>query len=312
MENVMKIKVKKKKKNPHLKFIVGMLAWPVFHLVCWTLFAHCMTFSMSLQTYDAYDRGTFAGFYNFENVIKQISMGGPIVDAFINSLSFLPLNLFIMLPIPVFFAYFLYKRIWFYKTFRVIYFFPSLISIVIMVMSFKFMFDMNFGLVPPLLKAIGLGGIIPAQGFFETRLSAYAMLWIYTIWSGLGHKLVLIQGSMLRIPKSVIESGQLDGVGIFREMFQIVIPIIFASLATMILFAISGIFNIFISPQLLFGHYASDRNTIALHVIEQTKNGTDNARAQVAAVSVMLTIISTPIMMAVRSFLNKITPDIEY
>ena len=312
MENVIKMPAKKKKKNPHLKFVIGMLAWPVFHLICWTLFVHLMTFNMSLYRYDEFNNPIWYGLGNYEGVFIDIANGGSTTAALVNSLSFLPLNLCIILPLSVFFAYFLYKRIWLYKTFRVIYFFPSLISIIIMVMSFQYMFDMNFGLATMLIKAIGLGGIIPAQGFFETRLSAYAMLWIYSIWSGLGHQLVLIQGSMLRIPKSVIEFGQLDGVGIWREMFQIVIPIIFASLATMILFSITGIFNTFITPQLMFGHYSADRYTIALSVIENTKQGNDNSRAGTAAISVLLTLISTPIMMGVRSFLNKITPDIEY
>lgn len=313
MENVVNMPVKKKKKkNPHLKFIICMLAWPVFHLICWTLFVHCMTFSMSLYRYDEYNNPIRYGFGNYAGIFNDIAKGGPIVAAFVNSLSFLPLNLCIILPLSVFFAYFLYKRIWCYKMFRVIYFFPSLINIIIMIMSFKYMFDMNFGLITMLLKAIGLGGIIPAQGFFETRFSAYAMLWLYSIWAGLGHQLVIIQGSMLRIPKSVIEFGQLDGVGIWREMFQIVIPIIFASLATMILFAITGIFNTFIQPQLMFGHYSADRYTVALSVIENTKQGNDNSRAGTAALGVLLTLISTPIMIAVRSFLNKITPDIEY
>ncbi len=313
MENIVNIPVKKrKKKNPHLKFIIGMLAWPVFHLVCWTLFVHIMTFSMSLYRYDEFNNPIFYGFGNYEGVFLDIATGGGIVDAFVNSLSFLPLNLCIMLPLSTVFAYFLYKRIWCYKAFRVVYFFPSLINIIIMIMSFKYMFDMNFGLVTMLLKAIGLGGIIPIQGFFATRFSSYAMLWLYSIWSGLGHQLVIIQGSMLRIPKSVIEFGQLDGVGIWREMFQIVIPIIFASLATMILFAIMGIFNTFITPQLMFGHYSSDRYTVALMVIENTKQGNDNSLAGTASISVMLTIICTPIMMGVRSFLNKITPDVEY
>ena len=62
----------------------------------------------------------------------------------------------------------------------------------------------------------------------------------------------------------------------------------------------------------MFGHYSSDRYTVALMVIENTKQGNDNSLAGTASISVMLTIISTPIMMAVRSFLNKITPDVEY
>ena len=138
MENAINLpaKKKKKKRNPHLKFVICMLAWPVFHLICWTLFVHIMTFSMSLYRYDEFNQPIWNGLDHYIGIFRDIGKGGNTLAALVNSLSFLPLNLCIILPLSVFFAYFLYKRIWCYKTFRVIYFFPSLINIIIMIMSF--------------------------------------------------------------------------------------------------------------------------------------------------------------------------------
>ena len=302
---------KNKKRQSNQRFIIGMLAWPLFHFVFFTVFINSMTLVMSFFRYSPMGDEIWYGFGNYVGIVNSIATGGNIGNALINSLSFLPLNLCIILPLSVFFAYFMYKKIWLYKTFRVIYFLPSIICIVVLIMMFRYMFDDVFGLVTNLLRSLGLEGLIPQGGFFGTRVSSYAMLWLYSLWGGLGHQLVIIPGSMLRIPKSVIESGKLDGVGIWREFFQIVIPLIFANIATLILFACMGVFNIFIQPQLMFGT-GEDKATLALLVVMQTKGGNQNAQAGAAALGMMLTIVASPLMILLRKFLNKITPDVEY
>lgn len=302
---------KNKKQQSNSRFIIGMLAWPIAHFVFFTVFINAMTLVMSFFRYSPMGDEIWYGFGNYTYIIKSILEGGSIGNALVNSLSFLPLNLCIILPLSVFFAYFMYKKIWLYKTFRVIYFLPSIICIVVLIMTFRYMFDDVFGLVTNLLRSLGLESWIPQGGFFGTRVSSYGMLWLYSLWGGLGHQLVIIQGSMLRIPKSVIESGKLDGVGIWREFFQIVIPLIFANIATLILFACMGVFNIFIQPQLMFGT-GEDKSTLALLVVMQTKGGNDNAQAGAAALGMMLTIIASPLMILLRKGLNKITPDVEY
>lgn len=302
---------KNKKQQSNSRFIIGMLAWPIAHFVFFTVFINAMTLVMSFFRYSPMGDEIWYGFGNYTYIIKSIFEGGNIGNALVNSLSFLPLNLCIILPLSVFFAYFMYKKIWLYKTFRVIYFLPSIICIVVLIMTFRYMFDDVFGLVTNLLRSLGLESWIPKGGFFGTRVSSYGMLWLYSLWGGLGHQLVIIQGSMLRIPKSVIESGKLDGVGIWREFFQIVIPLIFANIATLILFACMGVFNVFIQPQLMFGS-GDDKATLALLVVNQTKGGNDNAQAGAAALGMMLTIIASPLMILLRKGLNKITPDVEY
>ena len=269
-----------------------------------------MTLVMSFYRYSVSGEQLWYGFGNYTYIVQSIFSGGTIGTSLLNSLSFLPLNLFVILPLSVFFAYFMYKKIWLYKTFRVIYFLPSIVCIVVLIMAFKYMFDDTFGLVTLLFKSMGLEHWIPEGGFFGTHFSSYAMLWLYSIWGGLGHQLVIIQGSMLRIPKSVIESGKLDGVGIWREFFQIVIPLIFGNIATLILFACMGVFNIFIQPQLMFGE-SSEKATIALMVVMQSK-GNENSQVGAAALGMMITVVASPLMIMLRKFLNKITPEVEY
>lgn len=302
-------KIKKSKKD--LLFITLMLAYPLAHMLFFTFYMNVSNFTMSLYRYDG-DEAIYVGLYNYVNVFEDIFIdGGDIFAAFLNSLSLFPPQIFIILPLSIIFSYFLYKKVWGYKTFRVIFFMPSIISMVTLVMAFKGMFA-DYGPVTMLIKNIGLGGIIPEGGWYATRENAYTMLNFFLGWSGIGYQILLIQGSMLRIPAEIIESGQLDGVGIFREMVQIVIPLVFSTIATMFLFSVSSIFTTFIQPQLLFGTGMSDRLTLPLYIVNSTKVGGKNGQASAATLGTLITLVGAPLMVGIRALLNKLTPDLEY
>ena len=95
-------------------------------------------------------------------------------------------------------------------------------------------------------------------------------------------------------------------------MFSIILPMIFSTVSTMILFGVMGVFTMFIQPQLLFGTTIGDRLTVPLAIVNMTKAGGKNGQSGAATLGVLLTLIGAPIMIALRAFLNKITPDVEY
>ncbi|MBR1968347.1 MAG: sugar ABC transporter permease [Clostridia bacterium] len=303
--------VKRKKSKKDTIFIILMLAYPIVHMLFFTFYMNISNFTMSLYRYDG-DKAIYVGLYNYINVYEDIFVdGGNIFASFLNSLSLFPPKFFIILPLSVLFSYFLYKKVWGYKTFRVIFFMPSIISMVTLVMAFKGMFA-DFGPVTMLVKSLGLESLIPKGGWYGSRQDAYAMLNFFLAWSGIGYQILLIQGSMLRIPSEVIESGQLDGVGLMRELVQIVIPLVFSTIATMMLFSVSGIFTTFVQPQLLFGTGVGDRLTLPLYIVNSTKVGGKNGQASAATLGTLITLIGAPIMIGVRALLNKLTPDVEY
>ena len=302
-----------KNKNKSVKtFIVLMLVWPILHTCFFTFYMHISNLRMSLFRYDGAEE-IFVGFMNYKNILDDIFVfKGNLLAALGNSFMVLPVNIFIILPLAILFSYFLYKKIWGYKFFRVIFFLPSIISVVVLIMIFKYMFDENFGPATLLIKNIGLEFIMGDLGWFGTRRSAYGMLALYFVWSGLGYNILLMQGAIVRIPEEIIESGQIDGVGMTREICQIVIPLIGTTVSTMVLFGVSNVFTMFVPPQIMFGTSISDRLTIPLYIVNMTKSGGLNGQAGAATMGVMLTIVGAPIMIVLRSVLNKITPEVEY
>lgn len=298
--------------TPYNVFIIAMLAWPMIHFLVFSVGINLGTLVMSTYRYEG-ETAKFVGFQNYVNILQDIFVyKTSIRDAIFNSFSFLPLNVFVILPLSIFFSYFMYKKIAGYKIYRVIFFLPSIVSVVVLVMAYQYMFDSNFGPITKIVDALGMSWVYGQYGWFGTHDSAYFMLWLFLFWSGFGYNLVLVQGAMIRVPQEIIESGRLDGVGMFRELFVLIVPMIFPTLSTMILFGAMSTFNVFVQPQLMFGMTIEDRLTIPLMIVNMTKNGGYNGQVSAAALGVLVTLVGAPLMIGLRSLLNKVTPDVEF
>ena len=115
---------------------------------------------------------------------------------------------------------------------------------------------------------------------------------------------------MSRLPREVIECGQLDGIPWWREMLQIVTPMIWPTVYTMIVLQVTGLFNGG-GPILLFGTGGGNKTmTLSYYIFRAVY---ENAGTQFpAAVGVFFTLFSFPLVLLVRWGLGKVDPGVEY
>ena len=105
---------------------------------------------------------------------------------------------------------------------------------------------------------------------------------------------------MSRIPQEIMEAAQLDGVPWYRELFQIVLPMVWPTIATtLILFAGSGVE---VDNQAV--------TTISFWIYRQTYKAADLNYP--ATIGMFFTFISVPIVFIVRWVFNKIDPQVTY
>ena len=76
----------------------------------------------------------------------------------LNSLTLIPLSLFINLPLTVLFAYGIFKKVPLYNSFRIILFLPAIISSVVLCLAFRPSPHNPSGISTRLRKAVVLGG----------------------------------------------------------------------------------------------------------------------------------------------------------
>lgn len=294
-------------------FLVVMLAVPVVHFLVFTIYLNLNTVVLSFQHKNSIGKYVFweNPFTNYIDFFSESFRSySDFPSCILNSLLYFALNDFVIVPLSVILTYFLYKKIFLHKIFRVIFYLPCIVSMVVMIMVYCFLFNSQIGIVDPLLKAIGLERLIPEEGWMGTHASGTGMIVGYCIWCGLGGNFILLCAAMQRIPDTIIEAGKLDGVGFFRELVSITVPLIGTTLATLFMMGTTVIFTFFLQVKLITGG-EHKTGTIMLYIVEAVKSDTHDL-SNAATVGMIVAVIGTPIVLATRKIVDKVFPSYEF
>ncbi|MCL2752099.1 MAG: ABC transporter permease subunit, partial [Firmicutes bacterium] len=196
--------------------------------------------------------------------------------------------------------------------FRVMFYLPGIISVVVLTMVFK-QFIMPNGPLDGLLRSLGFNGISP-RGLLGRSVTATKTIVFYCIWTGFGGAFMILGGAMSRIPLDVLESARLDGCGAFREAVQLILPLVWPTLATLLVFTMTGIFNAS-GPVLTLVNGDYDTSTLAYWIFNKV-NGDQFGRGGgqyniVSAAGLFFTFVLIPVTMLCRWLIEKV-PDVEY
>lgn len=302
-----------KKSANEIVFMIAMMAIPVLHFCVFWLYVNLDAIRLTFQKFDMISgEWVSAGFGNFRELYVAYTRTGSVLPrAVLNSFSVFLWNDFVLLPVSLACAYMLFKKIPFNNLYKVIFFLPSIISVTVLTLVYSYMLN-NF--IPAVFKDTVFEKLIPFEGFFGSPKTAWWSILFYGLWTGIGGNIVLMSGSMARIPTEVIEAGKLDGLGLFGEFRYIIVPLIGSTLATLLLMGTSVIFSYFLQPKLLLGGAADTSKgfTIALYIVTNVRDNGQTQMAMGATIGVICMLIGTPIVLVVRKVLDKAFPAYEY
>lgn len=303
----MRTSIKRKKTDKsRILFIIGFLLIPTLNLIVFYFGVNINSILMAFQRTIPGGETTW-GFYNFKRLFEE-GFGGPrpvITESLVNTLKFFSFGFFITNPLNLLFAYFFYKKIRGYKIYRFIFYLPAIIPGMVMTTLFRYIIapDSN-GVLSSLLAVFGktLPNLLGSSEY------ALKTLLVYCFWTAFTTNVILFSSAMNRIPQEVLESAQLDGIGMGREIVSIIIPLIWPTISTVLLLAVMGIFNSS-GPILLFtqGNYGT--YTIAYWLFEQVQNKTNMEYA--SSVGLFFTLVGLPLLFITRWLSNKVE-EVEY
>ena len=289
-------------------FIVLMLAVPLLLLCVFWLMANIETFRLAFR--DPMDlEWTFDNFVKFWDQVS--STNGSIFIAIKNTLIyFVAINVVAFL-LNLVVAYFLYKKIFLSRFFRVIFYMPAIISAVALTTVFKEFISPD----GPLGKICEIFGIqMSPKGLLGQEETATATIVVYCFWTGFTTNMLLFSSALSRIPVEILEAIKLDGCGTFRTIWSFVIPLIWPTMSTLFIFSLTGIFNAG-GPILLFTNGNYNTSTIAYWIFIQVYgNGTvggSGSYGLVSAAGLVFTAVGVPIIMLTKWLLERI-PVVEY
>ncbi len=289
-------------------FIGCMLAIAIINFLIFWVYVNFNSILLAFQTQTR--EGIVWGFQEFTKFFEQFSseFAEPrLADALGRTLILFVLCNIVMMPLNLIITYILYKKIPGEKFFRVIFFLPSIISGAVLVGVFRRIFAVD-GPINELITSIQ--GSTYDRNWIASKDWLFTTILIYVFWTSWGGNVVLLTGAVYRIPTDVLEYASIDGVGFFRELVQIIIPMIWPTLSTLLTFAAAGLFTNS-GPVLLFDE-RNQYNTVTLgHFIYMQVKQSGNYNYP-SAIGLIFTAIGFPIVLIVKWALGKVYEDVEY
>lgn len=220
-------------------FMASFLVLPFVGFFVFYVYVHIDSFTMAFQKELPGGRLVWT-FDNFKTVFESLMQGTGISNrnigiALRNTILFYIAGVAVNLPVSLLMGYFIYKRIFGYKVFRSIIYLPVVITSAAIVMLYKYTFS-DGGPYHALILAFGKIFRDP----INTVSTSIWMMVIYSIAFGLGPNIVVWGGAMNSIQPEILEAGEIDGCGLFMEFIKLIIPMIWPTIATVILLGTVG------------------------------------------------------------------------
>lgn len=227
-----------KKKN-RSGFIIACVTPAILLFIIFMIIPTIDVFRMSLYKWGGYTANkTFVG---LENFIK-LSKNPKFYQAFQNSILLIVVVTLVTFSLALIFAYILSReKIKGQNFFRIVFYIPNILSVVVISAIFSAIYDPNQGLLNSFLNLFRQGKD-PILWLGSQKLVIYSVA-IAMVWQAIGYYMVMYMASMANVPLSLYESASLEGAGKIKQFFSITLPLIWTNIRTTLTFFIISTIN---------------------------------------------------------------------
>ncbi len=107
--------------------------------------------------------------------------------------------------------------------FRSIFFTPVVISMVIVSLLWRFIYDGDSGLLNAMLNAITFGNFKPISWLGDTKTALFSVI-VMSTWQGVGFHMVIWLAGLQNIPGALYEAASIDGANAWQKLRNITLP----------------------------------------------------------------------------------------
>ena len=187
--------------------------------ICFFIIPVTKTFISSFFTFPTTSERTFVWFANYAELLKD--------ELFWLSLKNNGIMIFYMMVVPGIFGLILATVFEISnpkagKLFEVSFFMPQILSLVVVGVIWKWIYNPVFGILNRLLALAGFDN--SGQAWLGSTKTAIHAVGFTGIWVNYGFAMVIFLAGYKRIPKSFFEAAALDGAGFWRKFFYISLP----------------------------------------------------------------------------------------
>ena len=206
------------------RFVILCLAPAVILFAIFMIYPTINVFLMSTLKWGGFsDIKEFVGINNFVILFQDMNF----IRAFQNTIFVIVVVTVFTLALAILFAAILVReKLKGQNFFRVIFYIPNILSIVVIGAIFSAIYDPSTnGLLNSFLSLFHGEGWIGVQFLGNQSIVMYSIAFAL-IWQAIGYYMVMYMASMSSIPAHYYEAAELDGCGKIKQFFMITLPLI--------------------------------------------------------------------------------------
>ncbi len=236
--------MKNRRKREKNLFILACLSPALILFFTFLIYPTIEVFRMSLFRWGGFSNDKqFVGLDNFKILWQDENFFRTIQNTI---LLIVVVTLFTVVLAVLFAAILSTEKIRGNNFFRIIFYIPNILSIVVIAGIFSAIYDPKAGLLnavlPEAWNRLWLG---------DQSIVIYSLAFAL-IWQAIGYYMVMYMAGMANIPASLYEAADLDGAGKIGKFFNVTLPLIWNSIRTTLTFFIISTINLsFLLVQIL-------------------------------------------------------------
>ena len=195
-------------------------------------------FRMSLFERGAYSpTETFVGMANFQALAKDVKF----ITAMQNTILLIVTVTLITFFFAIVFAAILTReKIKGQNFFRIVFYIPNILSVVVIAGIFSAIYKPENGMLNSILSFFKGETVMV---LWKDQPMVIVSIIIAMVWQAIGYYMVMYMASMSAVPESLYESAGLDGAGRVTQFFQLTLPLIWTNIRTTLTFFIISTIN---------------------------------------------------------------------
>lgn len=287
------------RKSAERKFILICLAPAVILVSLFIFIPTVNVFRMSLYRMGGItNKQTFIGFENFKTLMGDKNF----LQAMQNSILIIVLVTICTIVLAILFATLLQRGNFKGNNFfRIIFYIPNILSIVVIAGIFGAIYNPTTGLLNTFLRAIGLDALA-RNWMSESNIVIYSVIFAL-VWQAIGYYMVMYMASMAAIPPDYYEAASLDGATELQMFSKITFPLIWSNIRTTLTFYIISTINLsFLFVQIMSDGGPNGKTEVFLNYMYKQAYG-NGAYGYGMAIGVVVFIFS----FVLSGIVNKIT-----
>ena len=292
-----------KQKRKEQGFYILVMALPTIQFLIFYLYVHIDSFLLPFQSYDLANGTMEWTTKNFDLAFEAL-FSKNIMHGFSLNLMSYGISLLISMPLSLLFSFYIYKKNFGSKFFRVVLYLPSIISSLVFVIIYQNFIERAL----PTLWFDLTGEKI--KGLIEDATTRIPSLIFFGIFMGFGSNVILYTNAMLGISDEMVDAAKLDGAVGIKEFIYITVPAIWGTFSVFFINGLMTIFSSDLNAYAFFGPTAPNNvQTYGYYIFVETKKAINIADyPDLAAMALLVSLVVIPLVLIVRKLLKKFGP----